>query len=297
MRRTGRSGSHRIRWAFVVGTLLGCGGKQAAQTDPAGHDWTAASVPVARTAPFVSPGERATFRVTAHKVELASFVFAVAAEPTTMGERRAIAVQAGAQTAGIAALVKNIKVEFTSWLDVTTGQALLFQVQESAGKGDDTVEVAEARFTELADGKFPVIHRRPDTGEVIEHQVTAGTPSDLLGLLVALRGWEGKPGEKRVLDAVRNRYIWRLQVTLAARENVVTELGEFPAVRFEAASRRLMRDGTYDEHQVARTFAVWISDDADRVPVRLVAQTIYGDIEMDIVDYVQGIAPNLARSD
>lgn len=275
---------------LAIGITVACSGKSTNVT----RNWNEATASIETTAPFVAPGERATYRVTVHKVELASFFLAVG-EPTVLGDRRAIAVQAGAQTAGVAALLKNVKVDFAAWIDIATGQSLLFVVQESAGKGDSTVEIAEARFTELAANKFPVVFRRPDRGERTEMQSVVGRPTDLLTLLMSLRAWDGKVGEHRTLDAVRNQYIWRTQLTLAARESVITALGEFPAVRFEAATRRLMRDGSFDPGAQTRKFTVWISDDADRVPVKLVAQSDYGDIQMDIVDYAGGTQPNLAR--
>lgn len=271
---------------------VACGGKTP-QSGP--RNWNDPTASTAKGPPFVTPGERVTYRVTAHNVELASFVLAVGTETTALAGKPAIAVQAGAQSAGIAALVKKVRVEFTAWIDVTSGQSLLFQVNESAGKGDDTVETVEARFTQLAGGKFPVSLARPDAPEKIEQQTIVGVPTDLLTLLMTLRAWDGKTGEKRAYDAVRNRYVWRTQLTLAARENVVTELGEFPTVRFDAASRRINRDGSFDVSIGPRKYSVWISDDADRVPVKLVAQSDYGDIEMAIVDYAEGSAPNLAR--
>jgi hypothetical protein len=39
---------------------------------------------------------------------------------------------------------------------------------------------------------------------------------------------------------------------------------------------------------------MWISDDADRVPLLMVAETDYGDIRMEIVDYTAGTGQNLA---
>ena len=37
-----------------------------------------------------------------------------------------------------------------------------------------------------------------------------------------------------------------------------------------------------------RDFEIWFSDDAGRVPLKVVAKTDYGDVEMTIVDYNPG---------
>ena len=55
-----------------------------------------------------------------------------------------------------------------------------------------------------------------------------------------------------------------------------------------------MRDGSLDKGTEARHFSMWISDDADRVPLLLVAESDYGDMKLELVDYVAGSGPNLA---
>jgi len=77
---------------------------------------------------------------------------------------------------------------------------------------------------------------------------------------------------------------------MSGSENVVTQLGELPAVRIEGRSRRLNRDGTDDPTGDTRKYTIWISDDADRVPLQLIAKTDYGDLRMDIVEYRPGAA-------
>ena len=56
-------------------------------------------------------------------------------------------------------------------------------------------------------------------------------------------------------------------------------------MRYDGEGVRILRDGSPDPASDRRRFSMWISDDADRVPVRLVAHTDYGDIRMDLVDY------------
>ncbi len=51
------------------------------------------------------------------------------------------------------------------------------------------------------------------------------------------------------------------------------------------SSVRLRRDGADDPASERRGFTLWISDDVDRVPLRLRARTDYGDVEMALVDY------------
>ncbi len=202
-------------------------------------------------------------------------------EVTPVEGKPAVVLQAVAESVGLAARVKPVRVEFTSWIDVATGLPLLFRAIEAQ-------EVVEARFTKLVDRKFPISTQKGDEPEKIEMQATNGQPLELLGVMLVLRSWESKIGGSSTFEAVRSSYMWRMQATLVARESISTELGELPTVKFDAVSRRLMRDGSIDQGTEPRTFSVWISDDADRVPLRMVAQTDYGDIEIQIVEYVAG---------
>jgi hypothetical protein len=53
--------------------------------------------------------------------------------------------------------------------------------------------------------------------------------------------------------------------------------------------RRTLRDGTIDQKGDTRRYTIWISDDADRVPVQMIAHTDYGDKQVPL-------APLIARS-
>ena len=167
---------------------------------------------------------------------------------------------------------------------------------ETAGGDDPTIEESEARFHEAANGTFPVWTRRPDTGEVTEHQTITETITDFNTLLMSFRAWEGAIGDTQIADVMRSRFMWRSQMTLAARETLVTALGELPSVRFDGINRRVRRDGTIDPAGDARLYSAWVSDDADRVPILLVAKTDYGDIRMEIIEYVSGTSPNFRKA-
>lgn len=266
--------------AIAALVVVGCAGSAGKTAAPSG---ASASAAVAGP-PRLTKGERMSYRVTLHDVTLATFGIAVG-ESTMLGDKKAIVVQAGAESAGMAALVKQVHSEFVTWLDAATGDSLLFRVTERSGGEDSPVEHNEARIGDYADGVFPVVTNTEEGKEIDEKQVAPRRPSDFIAFLIMLRSWEGKTGEHRQLDVVRSRYMWRTDITLAGRKTVGTDLGDLPAVRFDAVAQRLMRDGSIDKGTDARHFTVWVSDDADRVPLILVAQSEYGDIRMDIVDY------------
>jgi hypothetical protein len=237
--------------------------------------------------PFVAPGERMMYRVTMHGVDVASFALA-AGDVVDLGGRRAVIVQSGVQSGAMLSMVRKVANTFTSWIDVATGRPLLFRSEELAGSADEATEAVEASFQAATAGAVPMHVARSDGGDRVESQTAAGTLHDLNSFLIVLRGWDASPGTSAALDVVRSRFAWRTQVTVGGFETVVTALGEMPALRFDGVSRRLTRAGGIDDKIEPRHYSVWISDDADRVPVLLVAHTDYGDIRMEIVDYTPG---------
>jgi len=279
---------------LVLALLVGCGGNSTAPVvrrgpgptvDDARRDGPA-GFPI--QAPFARPGEVMSYRLSMLDLEVAAYTFAVG-QPTQLAGHDVVVVQSGVQTTGIAGLLRTVSDNFTSWIDAATTQPVLFRADELASKHDATIERTDAEVSALVDGAFPVRVTRPDLGEVVESQVTSDAPLyDLNGFLLVLRSWEAEPGTTVTADVIRSRYIWRTDVTMVGYESVRTELGEVGTLKIEGSSRRVRRDGTIDPTSDTRTYALWISDDADRVPVLMIAHTDYGDLRMELVAYASG---------
>ena len=65
------------------------------------------------------------------------------------------------------------------------------------------------------------------------------------------------------------------------------KVGNRRAIVLEGTSFRARRDLTAEAGKATRTFRVWLSDDADRVPLKCSAHTELGDIVMDLVEYAR----------
>jgi len=83
------------------------------------------------------------------------------------------------------------------------------------------------------------------------------------------------------------RRIWKVDLTMGAPEVIGTYAGNQQAVRIDGVASRAFANLTVDTARPPRTFTVWMSDDADRVPFRVVAGTELGDVTIDLVDYVR----------
>jgi len=119
-------------------------------------------------------------------------------------------------------------------------------------------------------------------------KVTLKDVWDYNAFLIALRAWEAPRGSSSEAEVFRSRYMWHTKATIASKENLTTELGDFPTLKIDGVSYRVNRNGSRDTSLEEREFTLWISDDAARVPLQMVAHTDYGEVTLSIVDYQPG---------
>jgi len=103
--------------------------------------------------------------------------------------------------------------------------------------------------------------------------------------MAELRGWRPSPGATRSVFVVGGRRLWRVDVKYIGEDTIGSAIGNRRAVHFTGESYRTRRDLTPEAATPARTFAVWLSDDADRVPLKLTASTELGDIVIELTEY------------
>ena len=243
--------------------------------------------------PIATPGEHISYRLSLKGVELGTFQLVVG-EVSDVGGAQAVVVQTQAKSSGLASLVADIDDSFTSWVDVKTGRPRRFEVFEHVARNSPDRDHVVIDFTERAGDQVPIHYGLNDEPmKVLNQQVSLPDVWDYNAFLLACRGWEGEPGSTTTLEVFRSRYVWRMTITLGKKGSLVTELGELPVLRFDATTTKLDRNGARWVGQSDRTFTLWISDDHDRVPLKLDATSDFGAISMDIVDYQAGTGSRL----
>lgn len=226
------------------------------------------------------PGETMAF-----EVRLAGIVAGEA--QLAVGERgdyhghHAVVVKSRAATAGAAALIRHIVDEATTVIDLESGRPLALETVVEVG---DTRTTANASFTgstaeitymrsdEQAPHKLLV-----DFGQVAVH--------DAHSAMAQLRGWRAAPGTMRSVFVVGGRRLWRVDVTYVGSDTIGSALGNRRAVRYTGQSYRARRNLTLESDRPSRTFSVWLTDDADRVPLKVTAHTELGEVTMDLTEY------------
>ncbi len=283
----------RVVLVAVVGSWLIACPKPSTPAGPTGPIVQAATYGAG--APLVTPGERMTYRVELRGVELAVMTIGVG-DLTDLDGKQTIVVQVHAKSVGLASLVASVDDTFTSWIDVATGRSLRFAVDEYETNSKVNVEHTIADLAGRSGDQVPITFALNDETPTPEPQkVSLPDVWDYNAFLVALRSWEGPAGTKQKIEVLRSRYMWAMEITIKGNEKLTTELGELPALRFDGHTFRLTRAGVKDTTSDERDLSIWISDDNDRVPLKLTARTDYGDIKMEIVDYQPGTGQRLRK--
>jgi hypothetical protein len=258
----------------ILAVLAGCAGAEA-NTLPA-----QAPVVVNGRDLGLHPGETMAYDVQLGGVLVGEAQLAVGEIGTANG-KRVLVVKSRAATAGAVALFKNIVDESTTTIDVETGRPL--QVDTLFLSGGKTI-TASAKF----DGRVAnVTYQRPGDAKPQHLRINFQTEAlhDMHTAMAEIRGWRATAGTTRTVFLVGGRRLWRIEMKFIGEETIGSAVGNRRAVVFEGTSYRARRDLTAESPKPMRTFRVWLSDDADRVPLKCSAHTELGDIVMDLTDY------------
>jgi hypothetical protein len=237
-----------------------------------------------------------TYQLALQGVRVAAYTLTAGAIEE-VGGRRAIVVEGHARSVGVVDLVARIDDRFTSWIDVETGRPLRFQTAEYETRSKTSVEHVVVDFAARQGDRVPVSFHVNDAAPLAEPQQVRGPDVwDYNAFLVALRAWEQAPGTTVSVGVFRSRWLWQVEMTVRGKERISTglaELGDISALRFDAHLVKLNRAGAKHPGDAERDLSIWISDDDGRVPLRTVARTDYGPIEMTLEDYQAGTGERL----
>jgi hypothetical protein len=261
---------------------LGCAGAEATALPPA-------PAPRPAAAPVevgLNPGETMAFEVRLAGLVAGEAQLAVGALGAYQGHR-AVVVKSRAATAGAAAMIRHIVDEATTVIDLDTGRPLALDTVVEQG---DTRTTASAKFT---DNVANITYERSGEREPHHLRVDFGRGAAGSGLQVhdahsamaQLRGWRAAPGTRRTVFVVGGRRLWRIDVAYAGQDTIGSALGNRRAIRFSGESYRARPDFSPETARPTRTFTVWLSDDADRVPLKVVAKTELGEVVMNLTEY------------
>ena len=228
----------------------------------------------------LNPGESMAFEVKLGGIVAGEATLAVGDFGDYEG-KRAIVVTSRASTSGAADLVKHVVDQATTAIDVASGKPLAL---------DTVVETGDKRMTSHATfigTRAEVTYTRSEDGKARTFKLELGKQPvyEAHSAMAQLRGWRPAPGTTKQVFIIGGRRLWRVDVKLVGYETVGSALGNRRAVHFEGSSYKARANLTLESETAGRTFQVWLSDDADRVPLKVTAKTELGEIAMELTDY------------
>lgn len=264
-------------WLAIAVCTTGCGGALGDVAEPIVP--IVPIDPVAEQLEAIHPGESMRFEVRLAGVLGGEATFATG-DPTTQDGRTVIALASRMRSAGALALVKDIRDEATTILDLATRAPLSTSSEVRANPRDYR---AETRYQ----GHGATLVFTPKKGEqqTLHYDFGAEPIHDAHSAMIDLRVWAAEPGAQRTLWVLGGRRVWKAEMTMGTTEVIGTYVGNQPAIRIDGIAYRALANLTIDTARKPRTFSVWLSDDADRVPFRVVATTELGDVTIELVDY------------
>jgi hypothetical protein len=263
--------------ALLLAFLVGCAGAEAMTAqDPVAP----AAVVVEEPSLGVNPGETMAFEVHLAGMLAGEAQLAVG-EIGIVDGKEVLVVKSRAATAGAAALVKKISDEATTVIDVASGKPI--SLDATIINGDKKL-TATARFQ---GSRADVTYQRASDPQPKHLILNFGnvTVFDAHTAMAQLRGWKAKKGDARTVYVIGGRRLWRIDVVHEGEETIGGPLGNRRAVVYSGKSYRARANMQLETKIAARTFKVWLSDDGDRVPIKVVAATELGDIVMALTDY------------
>jgi hypothetical protein len=136
------------------------------------------------------------------------------------------------------------------------------------------VEHGEGRFDYSYDNGGSLSRRGHD--DVPE----GATAHDLHSAMILLRAWRPRLQETAYFHVVLGRRVWRVDVVAAGPQVIKTNGVARLTHRIDGSGVRLWRPAEVEP----RRFSLWLSEDPERVPLRMVADASFGEVTMTLAD-------------
>ena len=181
------------------------------------------------------------------------------------------------QTAGIVRALWRFDVQHRAAADPATLRPLrMHQVDELRKK---------TLTTDLVFNRDSVVRTRTDNRTKTPPKPKRfQSPSlfDLHSALLYIRSQSLEPGSVRriVVYPATNGYL--ATITVAGRESVTVGAGTYPAIKLDLQLRKIGKQRELLPHKKFRQASVWLSDDADRLLLRIEARVFVGTVFADL---------------
>jgi hypothetical protein len=105
---------------------------------------------------------------------------------------------------------------------------------------------------------------------------------DLQTALLYIRSQKLNTGDVYRLVVYPGTAAYLATVTVEDRDKIKVKAGDYPAIRIDLKLEKIMPDMTLVPHGKFKRATAWISDDADRLPLRMNAQIFVGSVWVEL---------------
>ncbi|MGZ3440100.1 MAG: DUF3108 domain-containing protein [Polyangia bacterium] len=230
--------------------------------------------------PGARPGEAFTFKFSLGPVDGGRARMSIGRAVSQKG-RRVVAVHGQAETTAFVKLLARMDDDYK--LVVDTGNLLPVSVAETErGVRERRINVSNVN-PRIADVEF----WSPEKQHKGRHLLPRITRDPLSGFF-ALRALPLAEGGKIDLDVLDGNALWRVVMTVhrGAKIRLENDPTSHAAIRIDGVARRIEDSGRPRAGMGPRNLTVWLSDDGDRVLLRLEADTDLGRCALELTSYV-----------
>lgn len=190
-----------------------------------------------------------------------------------------IAAVGEAEALGLAKAFTGLHDDYRLVLDATTLAPRRIEIVET-GYRSRTVTIQ-------ADGKrIDMVQHKPEP----ERRLSGTLPSEPLepvSVLLQLRGARLKEGDHLELIILDGTALYQGSIDVQGREELTTAMGTQTAIKLQCKGERIDQNGR-KSGRTPRTATMWLSDDARRLPLLVVAQTDLGSGQFELTGYDPG---------
>ena len=184
------------------------------------------------------------------------------------------------RTSGLARTLWKFDATGTSIVDASTLRPIsVRQVENDRG---------ERIVTELAFNSTGVVSKVTETpkNETKERRVEFPRLFDLQSAMLYLRSQSLQQGNVQRIGVLSATSPYLATVTVLGRERITVPAGTYNAIKFDLQLQRI-KDGQLQPHRKFRRATAWLSDDSDRLLLRMDAQVFVGSVvgELQSVDF------------
>jgi hypothetical protein len=238
--------------------------------------------------PGARPGEAFTFKFSVGPIEGGRARMAVG-KPFSQKGKRMLWVHGQAETTAFVKLLAKLDDEYK--LSIDTDKLLPLNVMETE-KG-----LRQRRITSSFDGRVAEIDFWAPEKQQKGRRVLPRIPRDPLTGLFALRAMPLPDAQKIDLDVLDGAALWRCLLTVKRGEKLrlaSDKEGAPPhdAIRIDGVTQRIDDFGRPLVKLPKRNITIWLTDDDDRVLLRLEADTDFGRCALELTGYAP--APKVA---